>query len=92
MLLSKQLSESWIQVTTLQKAQDTHLKELSKSREKSTTLEKDLAEVQDQLKSTKKELAQARSRWEADKEDLEADIRSLKVEHVFCLSFTATRA
>lgn len=77
--LSLQLKDTWLSIRNLKTAQEAHNKELAKSQETNASLTADLTNGRDQLKAIKYELSRGKARWETDRENLEAEIRSLKV-------------
>ncbi|GJJ74353.1 hypothetical protein EMPS_06711 [Entomortierella parvispora] len=76
--LSVQLKEAWLSITKLKTDKEALNKELSKSQETCTSLTTDLTNVRDQLKTSKSEMTREKGRWNADRESLEAEIKSLK--------------
>lgn len=81
--MSVQLKDAWLSISKMKTVQEVHSKELAKSQETNTSLTTDLTNVRDQLKTTKNELSRDKARWNADRENLEAQIKSLKVLYQF---------
>ncbi|KAF9965336.1 hypothetical protein BGZ70_005026 [Mortierella alpina] len=81
-LMSSQLKEAWLRISTMRQAQEEHVQKLYKAQESNAKLVEDLAKANDATSAAKTALNDQKTRWETEKADFLAEIDSLKTKLV----------
>ncbi|KAG9320983.1 hypothetical protein KVV02_007711 [Mortierella alpina] len=79
-LLSSQLKEAWLRISTMRQSQEEHVQKLYKAQESNAKLVDDLAKATDASTAAKTALHDQKTRWETEKAEFLAEIESLKTK------------
>ncbi|KAF9987185.1 hypothetical protein BGZ75_000950 [Mortierella antarctica] len=79
-LLSSQLKEAWLRISTMRQSQEEHVQKLYKAQESNVKLVDDLAKATDASTAAKTALHDQKTRWETEKAEFLAEIESLKTK------------
>ncbi|KAF9291120.1 hypothetical protein BGZ68_005011 [Mortierella alpina] len=81
-LLSSQLKEAWLRISTMRQSQDENVQKLYKAQESNAKLVEDLAKAIDAASATKTIFNDERTRWGTERAEFLAEIDSLKAKLV----------
>ncbi|CAO3574460.1 unnamed protein product [Mortierella alpina] len=81
-LMSSQLKEAWLRISTLRQAQEEHVQKLYKAQETNAKLVDNLTKANDATSAAKTALNDQKTRWQTEKAEFLAEIDSLKTKLV----------